>query len=290
MSYVIVTDSCANLPETIVDQYDIAVIPLTFRVGDRELKSYEKGKVTNFKEFYDMMRNKEVIATSLVSPERFSDFFKTILESGQDILYIGFTSALSGTYQSATIAADELRELYPQRQIVTVDTLCACGGEGLMVLYAAQMREEGKDINEVATWLNENILRMAHWFTCDDLFYLKHGGRISAATAVVGSLLQVKPVLHVDDEGRLVSVSKARGRKQALAALVAQMEKTVEEPQKQTIFIAHADCEEDALYVKNLVQNKFSVKDTIIHYIDPVIGAHAGPGTVALFFLGANRY
>ena len=290
MSYVIVTDSCANLPETIVDQYDIAVIPLTFRVGDRELKSYEKGKVTNFKEFYDMMRNKEVITTSLVSPERFSDFFKTILESGQDILYIGFTSALSGTYQSATIAADELRELYPQRQIVTVDTLCACGGEGLMVLYAAQMREEGKDINEVATWLNENILRMAHWFTCDDLFYLKRGGRISAATAVVGSLLQVKPVLHVDDEGRLVSVSKARGRKQALAALVAQMEKTVEEPQKQTIFIAHADCEEDALYVKNLVQNKFSVKDTIIHYIDPVIGAHAGPGTVALFFLGVNRY
>ncbi|MBR5237033.1 MAG: DegV family protein [Clostridia bacterium] len=290
MSYVIVTDSCANLPETIIDQYDISIVPLSFHVGDRELKSYEKGKVTDFKQFYDMMRNKEVITTSLVSPEKFIDFFKPLLEAGQDVLYLGFSSGLSGTYQSATIAADDLKGLYPQRQVITVDSLCACGGQGLMVLYAAQMREQGSTIDEVATWLKENILRMAHWFTCDDLFFLKRGGRISGATAVVGSLLQVKPVLHVNDEGKLVSVSKARGRKQALAALVAQMEKTVEEPQKQTLFIAHADCEEDALYIKKLVENKFSVKDIIVHYIDPVIGAHAGPGTVALFFLGANRY
>ncbi len=289
MSYVIVTDSSANLPEGLIEQCGISVVPLSFHAGGKELKSYEKGKVTDFKQFYDMMRNKEVITTSLVSPEQFSDFFTDILTGGQDILYIGFSSGLSGTYQSSTIAAADMRTAFPERKIITVDSLAACGGQGLLVYYAAKLRDEGKSIEETAAWVEENRLRMAHWFTCDDLFFLKRGGRLNTATALLGSLLQVKPVMHTDDEGKLAVVSKARGRKQALQALVAHMEQTVEAPQKQTIFIAHGDCEQDAFYVRDLVLNKFTVKDTIIHYIDPVIGAHAGPGTLALFYLGAHR-
>lgn len=289
MSYVIVTDSAANLTEELYDSLGISVLSLSFRVDGKEYKSYEKGKKTDLKQFYNMMRNKEMITTSLVDPDQFTQAFSKILEAGQDVLYIGFSSALSGTYQSSSIAAADLAERYPERRVVTVDSLCASIGQGLLVYYAAKMRDEGKTIDEVSSWLTENRLNVCHWFTCDDLFFLKRGGRVSSATAVVGSLLQVKPVMHVNNEGKLAVVTKARGRKQALNALVAAMEKTVKEPQKQLVCICHGDCEDEANYVKEMILNKFTVKDILVHYLDPVIGAHAGPGTLAVFYMGVDR-
>lgn len=289
MSYVIVTDSSANLTDAIIEEFEIPIISLSFHVGEKEYQSYEKGKPTDLKRFYNMMRRKELITTSLVAPETFRSFFASFLEQGLDVLYIGFSSGLSGTYQSSVIAADDLAEAYPERTIKTVDSLSACMGQGLLVYHAVNQRRDGKTMDEVYDWLMENRLRMCHWFTVDDLFFLKRGGRVSSTSAVLGSLLQVKPVMHTDDAGKLTVVSKARGRKQALAALVSHMEQTVIDPQKQTIFIAHGDCEEDAIYLRDLILNKFTVKNIVIHIIDPVIGAHSGPGTMALFFLGKNR-
>ncbi|MBQ4517523.1 MAG: DegV family protein [Clostridia bacterium] len=289
MSYVIITDSCANLTDEMIEKNNIGVIPLSFHVNGEEYKSYEQGKKSDLKKFYDMMREKEIITTSLVSPDQFTQFFKTYLEAGQDILYIGFSSALSGTYQSSVIAAEDLREAYPDRKIMTVDSLCASVGQGLLVYYASLMKAEGKSIEEVKEWAEDNRLRSCHWFTCDDLFFLKRGGRISASAAVLGSLLQVKPVMHVTDEGKLAVFSKARGRKQAMQSLVKHMEETVENPEEQVIIITHGDCEDEALAIKKMVEEKFTVKEVIVTYLDPVIGAHAGPGTLALFYMGSNR-
>ncbi len=289
MSYVIVTDSAANLPEELIEKCDLQVISLTFHINGKEYYSYEKGKKTDLKQFYDMMRNKEVINTSLIGPDRFITAFSEFLDAGQDVLYLCFDSALSGTYQAATIAVEDLKEKYPERKILAVDTLCASIGEGLLAYYASKLRDEGKTIDEVAEWVLTHRLNVCHWFTVDDLFFLKRGGRVSAATAVVGSLLQVKPVMHVSDAGKLEVVSKARGRKQALNALVSEMEKTVKDPQKQLIFVGHGDCEEDAKYVMKQIMEKFTVKESMIHYLDPVIGAHSGPGTLAVFYMGSAR-
>jgi len=289
MSYIILTDSSANLTDELIEQCGVSVISFTFHVGDKELKSYIKGQKTDLKQFYTMMEEKEHITTSLISPDAFTDFFEEFLQNGLDILYIGFSSGLSGTYQSSTIAAELLREKYPDRKILTVDTLCACLGQGLLVYHASELKKAGKNIDEVYDWLMENRLRMCHWFTVDDLFFLKRGGRVSGTAAILGSLLQVKPVMHVDDNGKLIVVEKARGRKQSFQAMVRHMEQTVENPEEQMIYIAHGNCEEEALYVQQLILDKFSVKGTLINCIDPVIGSHSGPGTMAIFYLGRNR-
>ncbi|MBE7036125.1 MAG: DegV family protein [Ruminococcaceae bacterium] len=289
MSYVIITDSCANLTDEMIEKNNISIIPLSFHVNGEEYKSYEKGKKSDLKKFYNMMRQKESITTSLVSPDQFTQFFTEYLEAGQDILYIGFSSGLSGTYQSSVIAAEELKEKYPDRKIITVDSLCASAGQGLLVYHVCMLKEAGKSLEEVGDWAMENRFRSCHWFTCDDLFFLKRGGRISASSAVLGSLLQVKPVMHVTDEGKLAVFSKARGRKQAMQSLVKHMEETVENPEEQVVIIAHGDCEDEALAIKKMVEEKFTVKEVIVTYLDPVIGAHAGPGTLALFYMGTNR-
>jgi len=289
MSFVLFTDSSANLTTEIVEKFNIEVIPMIFLVNGVEHRSYKKGENVDIKQYYDMMRNKEHIKTSLLSPETYQEAFRPFLEDGKDILYIGFSSGLSGTYQSSAIAAEMLREEYPQRKIITWDSLCASMGEGLMVYYAAKMKEEGKSIDEILSWLDENKLNLCHWFTVDDLFFLKRGGRVSGATAVIGSALGIKPVLHVDDNGKLIPVSKVRGRKQAMHALVSKMEETAIEPEKQTIFISHGDCLDEAEYVAKCIKEKFGTEDIVINYIDPVIGAHSGPGTLALFFLGNER-
>lgn len=289
MSFVLVTDSSANLNTDIIEKFNIEVIPMIFLVNDVEHRSYKKGENVDIKQYYDMMRNKEHIKTSLLSPETYAEAFRPILESGKDILYIGFSSGLSGTYQSSKIAADTLAEEFPERRIVAWDSLCASMGEGLMVYYAAKMKEEGKSIDEILSWLEENKLKLCHWFTVDDLFFLKRGGRISATTAIIGSALSIKPVLHVDDNGKLVSVGKARGRKQALNALVSKYEETAINPKDQIVFISHGDCIEDAEYVAEKIKEKFGVKEIVLNYIDPVIGAHSGPGTLALFFIGTER-
>lgn len=289
MSFVLMTDSSANLNTDIIEKFNIEVIPMIFLVNDVEHKSYKKGENVDIKQYYDMMRNKEHIKTSLLSPETYAEVFRPVLQSGKDILYIGFSSALSGTYQSSKIAAETLADEFPERRIVAWDSLCASMGEGLMVYYAAKMKEEGKSLDEILSWLQENQLKLCHWFTVDDLFFLKRGGRISATTAIIGSALSIKPVLHVDDEGKLVSVGKARGRKQALNALIAKYEETAINKSEQTVFISHGDCLEDAQYVEEKIREKFGVKDIVLNYIDPVIGAHSGPGTLAIFFIGTER-
>jgi DegV family protein with EDD domain len=289
MSFKIVTDSSANLTDELIIQNDIEVISLIFRVGDKEQYSFIKGEETNIKQYYEMMRNGETITTAQLSMTPCREIFESILKHGEDVLYIGFSSALSGSFNVADMVARELQEEYPQRKIFSVDSLCASMGQGLLVYHAALLKNEGKSIEEVRDWLINNRLNLCHWFTVADLAYLKKGGRISATTALLGTIMNIKPILHVDDEGKLVPTGKVRGRRQSLDELVNQMKLTCINPEEQMIFISHGDCMDDALYVEKLVREKMNVKDVIINYVDPVIGAHSGPGTIALFFIGSKR-
>ena len=289
MSFELITDSCANLTEQQIEELDLHIVSMLFNIGGEECVGYVKGQHTDLKQFYDRMRQKEKVTTSQINGETFLKMMEPMLQQGSDVLYIAFSSALSGTCQAANIAADMLRERYPDRKILVVDSLAASMGEGLLVYYAAKQRLEGKSIDEVYQWVVDNRLRLCHWFTVDDLFFLHRGGRVSSASAVLGTMLGVKPVLHVDDEGRLILVGKSRGRKKSLDQLVEHMVLTVEKPEEQVIFINHGDAPEDAAYVEQQVRERFQVKDIVINYIDPVIGGHSGPGTVALFFLGSKR-
>ena len=221
--------------------------------------------------------------------QTFLDTFTPILESGRDILYLAFSSGLSGTYNGSVIAANDLMEKYPGSKVISVDTLAASVGEGLLVYAAAKKREEGLSLDELAQWVTDNRLHLCHWFTVDDLNHLKRGGRVSPAVAIIGTALGIKPVMHVDDEGHLIPVSKVRGRRKSLDALVEHMAETCDKPESQTIFIGHGDSKEDAEYVAKLVRQKFKVKNIILNYIGPVIGSHSGPGTIALFFFGTHR-
>ncbi|MBQ1393974.1 MAG: DegV family protein, partial [Lachnospiraceae bacterium] len=212
MSFAIVTDTGANLPEEMIEKNELLVLSLSFFVDDQEYYSYEPGKKTDLANFYKMMREKKPIRTSLVNEELAKEQIAALLADGKDVLYIGFSSGLSGTFQSVSIAMDALKEEYPDRKILAVDTLAAALGQGLLVYFAIEKRREGVQIEEVYRWILENRLHLCHWFTVDDLLFLKRGGRISAATAVVGTALNIKPILHVDDEGHLINMAKARGR------------------------------------------------------------------------------
>lgn len=289
MQFEIITDSTANLPEDLIEKYHLSILSLSFFVDNVEYFGYEKGKLTDLSQFYAMMREKKEITTSLINTNRAMEQCEEVLKTGKDILYIGFSSGLSGSYQSVVIALNELKERYPERKIFCVDSLAAALGEGLLVRYAIDLREEGKSIEQVKDWLLENRLRLCHWFTVDDLFFLKRGGRVSATTAVLGTALNIKPVLHVDDEGHLIMMEKARGRKKALDALLAHMEQTIEQPEGQYVYISHGDCLEDAEYVAAKVKERYPVKEVLVRVLDPVIGTHSGPGTMALFFLGSKR-
>ncbi|MCI9208792.1 MAG: DegV family protein [Adlercreutzia caecimuris] len=290
MSFAIVTDSSSNLPEDIIDQHDLTVLPLTFMVDGEEYRSYLKGEKTDLSQFYTMMREGKVITTSLPNLKESRESIEALLREGRDVLYLGFSSGLSGTYQAIELLLTELAGLYPDRTVASVDTLAASLGEGLLVYYAAKMREEGASIEKVRDWVEEHKLHLAHWFTVDDLMFLFRGGRVSRTSAWAGTLLNIKPVMHVDDEGHLIPLEKVRGRKKSLKALVDHMEATADAPvAEQTVFITHGDCREDAEYVADLVRERFGVTDIVINYVDPVIGAHSGPGTMALFFLADHR-
>lgn len=290
MSFAIVTDSSSNLPEDIIDQHDLTVLPLTFMVDGEEYRSYLKGEKTDLSQFYTMMREGKVITTSLPNLKESRESIEALLREGRDVLYLGFSSGLSGTYQAIELLLTELAGLYPDRTVASVDTLAASLGEGLLVYYAAKMREEGASIEKVRDWVEEHKLHLAHWFTVDDLMFLFRGGRVSRTSAWAGTLLNIKPVMHVDDEGHLIPLEKVRGRKKSLKALVDHMEQMAMSPvADQTVFITHGDCLEDAEYVADLVRERFGVSDVLINWVDPVIGAHSGPGTMALFFLASER-
>lgn len=288
-SYVIVTDSSADLSAQMAEKAGVQVLPLRFTVGGKTYYNWPDNREMDPKVFYRMLREGEVATTAAVNISQYLDMLEPILQSGTDVLVLSFSSGLSATYDSSRLAAEELREKYPQRKIFAVDTLCASLGQGLLVWHAARLKDQGKSIEEVRDWVEENKLHLCHQFTVDDLHFLKRGGRISATTAVVGTMLKIKPVLHVDDGGKLVNIGKARGRKASLKALVDRMEETAIDPAGQTVFISHGDCMEDAEYVAGLVKERMGVQDVRINYVGPVIGAHSGPGTLALFYLGSRR-
>lgn len=287
--FEIVTDSSANLTDELIERYGLHILSLTVRVEGQEYTSYVKGRKSDVQPIYEMMRQKKQVETSAANPAQCQALFEELLSQGKDVLYIGFSSALSGTCQTAAMALEAAREKYPEPRALWVDTLAASMGEGLLVWHACQLREQGKTIEQVRQWLEENRLRLCHWFTVDDLFHLKRGGRIPAATALVGTMMGIKPVMHVDDEGRLVPVDKVKGRRTALDALVERMAKGARNPEGQMVFISHGDCIEDARYVEQQIRARLGVKQVETNYVDPVIGAHSGPGTVALFFLGEHR-
>ena len=288
--YVILTDSCCDLSAEMAAELGVEVLPLSLQMGDRTYRNYLDGREIGFHEFYERIRSGELATTSAVNVGEFEEKMREILKTGKDILSISFSSALSTTYQSSVIAAEELKDEFPDAKILTVDSLCASLGQGLFVYLCAQEQKKGKTIDEVKTFAEETKGRVCHWFTVDDLNHLKRGGRINAATALFGTMLAIKPVMHVDDEGHLIPLEKVRGRKKSLKALVDHMEQTATSPvADQTVFISHGDCIEDAEYVADLVKERFGVTDILINYVDPVIGAHSGPGTMALFFLGSER-
>lgn len=292
MDFEIVTDSCCNLLEDMIDDFGIHVLPLTFMVDgeDEVYQSYLKGERTDLKQFYTMMRESKVFKTSLPNLAESEALFRELLGSGRDVLYIAFSSGLSGTYQALSLMTAQLQEEFPERKIHVVDSLAASGGQGLLVWYAVQHARAGKSIDQVRDWLEENKLHLAHWFTVDDLMFLFRGGRVSKTAAWAGTLLNIKPVLHVDDEGHLIPMEKVRGRKKSLNALIDHMEKSANKPiSDQMVFITHGDCIEDAEYVAAKIKERFGVKEVVINYVDPVIGAHSGPGTMALFFLADKR-
>lgn len=289
MSYTIVTDSSCNLPASLIDTYGLEVISLKYFAGEQAFESYQKGVDPDYPAFYNMARKKEPLSTTLAAPEVCTEVFTRILQSGNDLLYIGFSSGLSGTYQVAHTVLEDLKADYPDRKIYDVDSLAASLGQGLLVHHAVKQKEAGKSLEEVYNWLLENRLKLCHWFTVDDLFYLKRGGRVSGATALVGTVLSIKPVMHVDDEGHLIAKGKAIGRRRAIETMVDKMAETAINPAEQVVYISHGDCKADADYLAEQVKARLGVKEVLIHYIEPVIGCHAGPGTLALFFLGTHR-
>jgi len=288
-SYQIITDSSCDLPQSLVDEYGLLVLPLSLTLEGKSYRNYPDGREISFESLYASLRAGSAATTNAVNPDAFVSVMEPILQSGRDVLYIGFSTGLSATYQSGRIAASELLEKYPDRKILTVDSLCASLGQGLLIHHAVEHQRAGETIEQVRSWLEENKLHLCHWFTVDDLMFLKRGGRIPATTALLGTLLKIKPVMHMDNDGKLAPVTKVRGRKAALDALADKLAQTAIEPHGQSVFISHGDCLDDARYLANAIQAKTGVKDITINFVGPVIGAHSGPGTVALFFLGTER-
>lgn len=288
--FVILTDSAGDLPAWLAEELEVRVLPLQFNIGGKTYNDYPDHREMSLDEFYGRIQNGEMATTNAINIGQATEAIEPILQEGKDVLVLAFSSGLSTTYQSFCLAAEELGEKYPEAKIRVVDTLCASLGEAMLVKQAVEKKREGKTLDEVYDWAMDYRHRQAHWFTVNDLFHLKRGGRVSAATAVVGSLLKIKPVLHVDEEGHLVSAGKARGRKAALTALVDKLDELGIDPASQQMFICHGYCEEEAMQVADEVKRRYPrVKDIIVSCIGPVIGAHTGVGVVALFFEGKAR-
>lgn len=291
MGFKIVTDSTADLPKEYLEQHKIGCLNMCYTVDD-ETYGGTTGRELEDKEFYDKMREGQLPTTSQINPEEFKNYFEECLKETKEILYVGFSSGLSGTFNNARIAAQEVLEKYPEAKIRLVDTLQASMGEGLMVYKAVSLKEAGKTMEETADWLEENVRHFIAVFTVADLNHLYRGGRVSRATAVIGTLAGIKPLLHVDDEGHLVALGKTRGHRKALCSLVDLMEERLGRFRKQNedmIMISHGDVLEDAEFLREEIERRLGYKNVMIHNIGPTIGSHSGPGTAAVFFLGENR-
>ena len=287
--YAIFTDSSCDLPASIAEELGLHVLPLVVNLNGREYKNYLDQRELSFSSFYSQLRGGASASTSAPNVEAFVEEMEPVLQAGEDILSICFASALSSTYQNACMAASELANKYPDRKIYCIDSKCASLGQGLLVYLAANRKREGLTIDELREYVEKTLPTICHWFTVDDLFFLKRGGRISAATAAVGSVLHIKPVLHVDDAGRLISMFKTRGRKASIKAMYEKAATTSRDIAGQTVFISHGDCLEDAKYLESMIRENLHPVDVIINHVGPVIGAHSGPGTLALFFTGPVR-
>jgi DegV family protein with EDD domain len=287
--YVIFTDATADMPQEAIRKYDIQVLSMLYRLDDQDILYDGIWADEKIGTFYDRLRAGAPVSTSQISPGDYEEAFVPYLEKGMDVLYIAFSSGLSGTYQSSLISAKALMERFPGRVIRSVDTLCASYGEGIAVLKAAENRQQGISIEENARQIENGIQSIAHWFTVDDLMYLKRGGRVSAATAIIGTTLQIKPVMHVDEQGRLVPTEKAQGRRSSLKAIARKMRETGVGLEGQTVCIGHCDAKADAEWLAGMVHKTMPIRDVYIGPINPVIATHSGPGTLALFFLAKQR-
>ena len=285
MSYQIITDSCCDFTDAQYKENNVLCAPLTVMYNGESHSNFSDPDAV--KAFYGQLRGGVMASTSAVNPDGWADLMKPALEKGEDVLALCFSSGLSTTYQSAVIAAKELREEYPERTINVVDTLCAALGQGLLVWHACHKRDEGMGIAELTAWVEENKLNVCHWVTVDDLSHLKRGGRISATTAIVGTMLNIKPIIYVDKDGHLINTAKVRGRKAAIEYLAKKFGETGTD--KETVFIGHGDCPEDAAALEKLLKENYGVKNVVTGYVGPVIGAHTGPGVLVLFYMGSHR-
>ena len=286
-NYVIFTDSACDIKPQVLHEWGVCYRALTFYFND-DGREYTNDDMP-VSEFYAKMRQGGVAKTSAINVDAFEESFEALLKEGKDILYLGFSSGLSTTCNSARIAAGELCEKYPERKIVVVDTLCASAGQGLLVRLVVDKKAEGATLEEAAQFAEDIKPNIAHWFTVDDLEYLKRGGRVSPTVAFVGNTLGIKPIMHVDDEGRLVKVDKARGRRKSLMTMVDMYTQTAKTPESGLVYISNADCEEDTRFVAEQIKARHGAEVQIITDVGPVIGAHSGPGTFALFFVAKNR-
>lgn len=285
--YVILTDSCCDLPADMAEKLGVWVQPLSFTIEGGEYSNYLDNRDMAPGVFYGKLRAGALGATSAVGIGRFQEDMAALVEGGRDVLCIAFSSALSTTYQSACIAARDVMAAHPEGKVLVVDSRAASLGQGLLVYLAAEKKAQGASLEELRDYVEERKGHICHWFTVDDLYHLKRGGRVSAAAALFGTMLQMKPVLHVDDEGRLIPVGKVRGRKASIRALADKMGELAEDP--SVVFISHGDCLEDAETLAGMIRGKHPVKELVINYVGPVIGNHSGPGTLALFFQGGHK-
>ena len=288
-NFIITTDSCSDLPINFVEKMDLRIIPLSVEIDGKSYRDYPDEREIKVKDFYELLRDKRVAKTSMINVNEFIDFFEEILKEEKDVLYIGFSSSLSGTVNSAFIAKEEIKDKYPNRKIIIIDSLSASMGLGLLISYADKLREQGKSIDEVALWIEDNKLKLCHLFTVAHLGTLRRGGRLSGSAAFFGDLLKVKPVLHVNNEGKLVPLKKARGRNSSLIMLVDMMKERIVDSKSQTIFLSHGDDLETAKNVGKMIVEQIGVKEIVYGNIGPIIGAHSGPGTIAIFFMGSER-
>ena len=285
--YIIMTDSTVDLPkEYLIEELQVPYIPLSYIMDG---VTYEDMSGLSGKEFFDKIRAGSLPTTSQVNPEPAKKALEPYVKEEKDILFIGFSSALSGTFNSIRMAAEELMEEYPERKIITVDSLCACLGEGLLVYKAVQLKRAGKSLEEVAKWTEENKLHICHNVAIDDLNHLHRGGRVSKTAAIMGTMIQIKPIIHMNDNGELQVIGKQRGRKKALQHIVNMAVEQSKGWENDIIMITHGDCEEDAQYVAKLVREKMGIENILINCIGSVIGSHTGPGVVAVFCMGEKR-
>lgn len=287
--YYISTDSACDLPPSYLREPLFRVVALTYEINRKEYYNNLEGGVSSH-DFCEMMRVGAAPTTSQISPARWCEEFDPILKEGYDILHLGFSSGLSGSTNAASVAAGELKERYPDRKIIVIDSLTASLGHGMMVHLALKKRAEGADLDEAAEYARSIIQNICHYFTVDDLVYLRRGGRVSKASAVLGSILGIKPVLHVDEAGHLIPIAKVRGRQASLNALVERMAVKIKgRSDPDIVFISHADCEDEAKSLADEVRKRFNAKEILIHSIGPVVTAHSGPGTIAIFFMAGSR-